>query len=188
MSRTHVTPNRPKKRSRQSSTRIRERGVTLIELMIVVVIITVLTTLAVSGYRKLIYQARNSEAYHFLGAIRSAQTLYYQATGQYAGTSEWSEWPEGEFPQALRRNWGDPTSETWKALGVRPEGPVWFKYRVRASTIPAEAPAGVFRPPPNGPWYVAQARGDFSPNPANVTSLFEVTSSKAAVYVENMNE
>ena len=165
-----------------------ERGVTLIELMIVVVIITLLTTLAVSGYRKLIYQARNSEAYHFLGAIRSAQTLYYQATGQYVGTKEWSEWPEGDFPQELRVNWGDPTSETWKALGVRPEGPVWFKYRIQASTIPAEAPAGVFRPPPNGPWYVAQARGDFSPSPANLTSLFEVTSAKAAVYVENMNE
>lgn len=177
--------------SRQYSppcTRYNEQGVTLIELMIVVVIITVLTTLAVSGYRKLIYQARNSEAYHFLGAIRSAQTLYYQATGQYAGSTEWAEWPEGDFPQAVRKNWGDPTPETWKALGVRPEGPVWFKYRIQASTIPAEAPAGVFRPPPTGPWYVAQARGDFSPNPANLTSLFEVTSAKAAVYVENMNE
>ena len=181
-------PTAAQRRSSRASIRDRERGVTLIELMIVVVIITLLTTLAVSGYRKLIYQARNSEAYHFLGAIRSAQTLYYQASGQYAGTSEWAEWPEEDFPQEVRLNWGDPTSETWKALGVRPEGPVWFKYRIRASVIPADAPAGVFRPPPAGPWYVAQARGDFSPNPANVTSLFEVTSAKAAVYVENINE
>ena len=174
---THNTPTQHRRS---------ERGVTLIELMIVVVIITVLTSLAITGYRKLIYQARNSEAHHFLGAIRAAQTLYYQSTGQYAGTSAWSEWPQGNFPVEVRANWEEPQEETWQALGVRPEGPVWFKYRIKASTNPAEAPANAFRPPPSGPWYQAQARGDF--NGDGKTSLFEVTSAKAAVYSENLNE
>ena len=166
--------------------RVGERGVTLIELMIVVVIITVLTSLAVTGYRKMIYQARNAEAYHFLGAIRAAQNLYYQSTGQYAGTNAWAEWPQGNFPSTNRINWGDPDDATWQALGVRPEGPVWFKYQIRASENPAEAPADSFRPPPVGPWYQAQARGDFDAD--GITSLFEVTSAKAEVYVEDLNE
>ena len=163
-----------------------ERGVTLIELMIVVVIITVLTSLAITGYRKLIYQARNSEAHNFLGAIRAGQTIYYQSFGQYAGSTDWSEWPQGDFPVEVRAEWGQPNEPTWQALGVRPEGPVWFKYRVRASTNPAEAPAAAFRPPPSGPWFQAQARGDFDGN--GVTSLLEVTSDKAAVYTQNLNE
>jgi len=162
------------------------RGVTLIELMIVVVIITVLTSLAVTGYRKVIYQARNAEAYHFLGAIRASQNLYYQSTGQYAGGAGWAEWPQGAFPSANRVNWGEPDDPTWQALGARPEGPVWFKYQIRASENPAEAPADSFRPPPVGPWYQAQARGDFDAD--GVTSLFEITSAKAEVYVEDLNE
>jgi prepilin-type N-terminal cleavage/methylation domain-containing protein len=57
------------------------KGMTLIEMMIVVVIITVLTTLALMGYKRLIYQARNAEARNFLGAIRAAQNVYYQFYG-----------------------------------------------------------------------------------------------------------
>lgn len=162
------------------------RGMTLIEMMIVVVILSVLTTLAITGYRKLIYQARNAEAYHFLGAIRATQNAYYQTYGQYAGTLNWSEWPEGAFPLENRINWESPTEQTWQHLGVRPEGPVWFKYRIRASDQSSDAPANAFNPAPNGPWFQAQGRGDF--NGDQKLSTFEITSGTSEVFVENVNE
>jgi len=159
---------------------------TLIELMVVVIILTILTTIAVAGYRKLIYRSRNAEAHEFLGAIRSAQNLYYQAFGQYAGSNDWAEHPAGEFPYISRVNWEEPNDPTWQHLGVRPNGPVWFKYRIRASDNPGAAPANVFRPLPVGPWFQAQARGDFDHD--GQFSLYEVTSAKGDVFVQNQNE
>lgn len=161
------------------------KGMTLIEMMIVVVIITVLTTLALMGYKRLIYQARNAEARNFLGAIRAAQNVYYQLHGQYAGTLEWAEWPRN-FPVESKVNWDNPDSPTWQHLNVRPQGPVWFKYRIKASVRPADAPGEAFRPPPNGPWFQAQARSDF--NGDNQFSILEITSATSNIYVERLNE
>ena len=164
-----------------------QRGMTLIEMMVVVVILSILTTLGITGYKKLVYQARNAEAYQFLGAVRAAQNTYYQAFGQYAGGDNWAEWPLGPYAVESRVDWGEVAQDpVWQALGARPEGPVWFKYRVRASDDPAQAPANVFRPRPSGPWFQAQARGDF--NGDGTTSLFEITSIRSEVYTSNLNE
>ena len=164
-----------------------QKGMTLIEMMVVVVILSILTTLGVTGYKKLVYQARNAEAYQFLGAIRAAQNTYYQAFGQYVGNDNWAEWPPGPFAVESRTDWGELAQDpTWQALGVRPEGPVWFKYRVKASDDPARAPANIFRPRPSGPWFQAQARGDF--NGDGTLSLFEITSIRSEVYTSNLNE
>ena len=163
------------------------RGMTLIEMMIVVIILSILTSLGISGYRKLIYQARNAEANHFLGAIRASQNLYFQAYGQYSGTVNWSEWPSGPFPVEGKVEWGQPNDQVWRHLGVRPEGPVWFKYRIKASSNPADAPAEVFNQELlNGPWFQAQARGDF--NGDGESSIFEITSATSGIYSENVNE
>jgi len=39
-----------------------KKAMTLVELMVVVVILTVLSTIAVNAYRAVVYQARNAEA------------------------------------------------------------------------------------------------------------------------------
>ena len=165
---------------------VQSKGLTLIEMMIVVVIVTVLTTLAMMGYQRIIYQARNAEAQNFLGVIRAAQNVYYQVHGQYAGSLEWSEWPEGDFPSESRVDWGEPNKLTWQHLNERPQGPVWFKYRIRAGVRPADAPGEAFRPPPRGPWFQAQARSDF--NGDDQFSILEITSAKSDIYVERLNE
>jgi len=160
---------------------------TLIELMVVVIILSVLTTLGISGYQKLIYQARNTEAYEFLGVIRGAQHSNYETFGAYAGANQWVEWPPGPYPLERATNWGDPPQGSlWQQLGIRPGGPVWFKYRMRADTDPQRAPGEVFRVAPNGPWFQAQARGDFDGD--GELSLFEITSSGARIFVANRNE
>lgn len=178
----------PKKSLRnQSGSYQTQKGMTLIEMMVVVVILSILTTLGITGYKKLVYQARNAEAYQFLGAIRAAQNTYYQAFGQYAGTDTWSEWPK-DVAVENRIDWDSQGDKgpVWEALGARPEGPVWFRYRVKASDDPAQAPANVFRPRPSGPWFQAQARGDF--NGDGTTSLFEITSARSEIYTFNLNE
>jgi prepilin-type N-terminal cleavage/methylation domain-containing protein len=162
------------------------KGMTLIEMMVVVIILSVLTTLGVSGYRKLVYQARNAEAYQFLGAIKATQSAHFQTFGEYVGNEDWAEWPPGQFPLDNRIPWGDASNdEIWRNL-AKPSGPVWFKYRVRSSVDPQRAPANIFRPLPDGPWFQAQARGDF--NGDGETSLLEITSTRSSVFVENLNE
>jgi prepilin-type N-terminal cleavage/methylation domain-containing protein len=174
------------KRARHQHRR-RNQGMTIIELMIVIVILSVLTSLGISGYQKLVYQARNTEAYQLLGAIRAAQHSNYQVFGQYVGNENWAEWPQGAFPAEKPVLWGDqPADPVWQQLNVNPGGPVWFKYRIRASADPQRAPANVFRPLPNGPWFQAQARGDF--NADGEFSLFEITSTRSKVFVENLND
>ena len=55
--------------------------------MIVVVILGVLSVVAITGYRKYVYSARNTAAIQFLGAVRAAQEAYFQSFGQYCGAS-----------------------------------------------------------------------------------------------------
>lgn len=163
------------------------KGMTIIEMMVVVIILSVLTTLGVSGYRKLVYQARNAEAYQFLGAIKATQNAHFQTFGEYVGGDDWSEWPQRpDYPLDNRFPWPDPSNDdVWRNL-AKPSGPVWFKYRVKASVDPQLAPANIFRPLPDGPWFQAQARGDF--NGDRETSLLEITSARSTIFVENLNE
>lgn len=88
--------------------RTRNRGFTLVELMVVVVILGILAVLALFAYRKYTYAARNSEAVQFLGAVRAAQESYFQSFGQYCGTLQPALHPavipfEGKEPGTHRR-------------------------------------------------------------------------------------
>jgi type IV pilus assembly protein PilA len=63
------------------------RGFTLVELMIVVVIVGVLAMLAVVGFRKLVGEARGTEAIQALNAIRVGQETFHAETGAYDDVS-----------------------------------------------------------------------------------------------------
>ncbi len=64
----------------------RDRGVTLIELMIVVVIIGVLASIAYPSYQKYSMQSRRSDAQIALMRIASMQEKFYSDCGYYAAT------------------------------------------------------------------------------------------------------
>lgn len=170
--------------------RTRAAGFTLVELMIVVVIIGVLSVLAITGYRKYTYAARNAEAQQFLGAVRAAQEAYFQAWGRYCGEPVAEEWP-ADIPtsQTGKLAWDSPDDplpedSAWYALGVRSPGRVWFQYRLAAGR-PGQAGGAAIRDA-NRHWFWAQANGDFDGD--DTTSTFEVTSEKADVFIENENE
>ena len=60
-----------------------EKGFTLVELMIVVVIVGILAAVAIPMYRGSTDRARASEAVAALGSIRSAMRVYYGEYGTY---------------------------------------------------------------------------------------------------------
>ena len=159
------------------------KGFTLVELMIVVVIIGVLSVLAVLGFKKNTYAARNAEAQQFLGAVRVGQANYFQAYGQYCGNTRPAVWP-ADVPREKKVDWGTPDNE-WRDLGVRPAGSVWFQYRLAAGQ-PGDATGEGGIADNTKPWFWVQARGDFNGN--GIFSTFEATSEKAEIYIEKENE
>jgi prepilin-type N-terminal cleavage/methylation domain-containing protein len=61
----------------------RNRGMTLVELMIVVIIIGILAAIAVVGYSKYRKNARVSEATAILAEFAAKEQLYFLEAGQY---------------------------------------------------------------------------------------------------------
>lgn len=172
------------------ATRQHIRGFTLVELMIVVVIIGVLAVLAITGYRKYTYSARNAEAQQFLGAVRAAQQMYFEAFGRYCGDPAPEAWP-AQIPDSETGKiaWDSPDApipedNAWYQLGVRSPGRVWFQYQLAAG-VPGEAGGRAIRDNRRH-WFWAQANGDF--NGDGALSTFEVTSEKPDIYIENENE
>ncbi|MBI3458009.1 MAG: prepilin-type N-terminal cleavage/methylation domain-containing protein [Candidatus Rokubacteria bacterium] len=64
-----------------------ERGVTLVELMVVVAIIAVLAAIAITMYQNVVAKSRFAADQGLLGAMRSAIALYYgQHNGNFPGS------------------------------------------------------------------------------------------------------
>ena len=64
--------------------RARSQGVTLIELLIVIVIIGILGSIAMSSYRNYVMRANRTEARMTLLAIQTAQEKWFVQNSQYA--------------------------------------------------------------------------------------------------------
>ena len=64
---------------------LRKKGFTLIEVLIVVIILGILATLAVPQFTRMIARARMAEAWAGLGAVRTAQSVYWMESSAYAG-------------------------------------------------------------------------------------------------------
>ncbi len=60
------------------------KGFTLVELSVVIVIIGVLAAFAVPRFRNAVERSKAGEAYNYLSAVRSAQERYHSRQGTYA--------------------------------------------------------------------------------------------------------
>jgi prepilin-type N-terminal cleavage/methylation domain-containing protein len=162
----------------------RDRAFTLIEAMVVVLIVSILSVLAVVGYRRWITASRMTEAQNLVSNIRSAEEAfksenggYLQVSIQYAGAA--SPTPTLDYPAAtpssFRTTWGAPCpsnicvkSNSWALLGVQPNAPVVYGYAVVASNLATTTPNDILvnnkDTPMTGmkgaPWYVVEADGD----------------------------
>jgi len=165
-------------------------GMTLVELMIVVVIISILAAIAVVGYRKYIASARVSEATAMLAEFAAKEQLYFLDNGLYHPLGV-AEDPANFVPHNPTENWDSARDTTaivgalpdaWVKLGIRPRWRQFFcTYFVTAGpteAIPAPVSgsqgAKLFPAVPQVPWFYALAACNLSGQavwPGGVTIL-----------------
>ena len=112
--------------------RARSRGVTLLELMAVVVIIGVLGTLAVNSYRGYLLRTNRTEARMALLQIQANQEKFFLQNNRYAdtsgalarddGRSAWARHPGDDAERPLHHRSWSPTDTTYTASATATGG------------------------------------------------------------------
>jgi type IV pilus assembly protein PilA len=167
--------------------RYAQRGLTLVELMAVVIIVGVLATIAGLGYRRYVNASRSAEVTTTLASISSGQEAYFEETFRYLDIS--GNLSTDYFPNApgrFARSWlGGPAAKLalFRTLGVNPHGPVLYAYMVKsggsANSIPSLNAGGYSLTATNN-WFVARAVGDVDGN--GTQSVFIASSLTSELY------
>jgi type IV pilus assembly protein PilA len=160
------------------------RGMTLVELMMVVAIIAVLAVLAAVGYGRWIASSKMAEATNMVASIKNGQENYFSQAGHYLDVSNSlnvGEMYPARDPGPAKTAWGGDCSvckADWKRLGVKADAPVYFGYATVAddATDPGGKGANVVLSTGpvnwineaggaiNKPWFIAVARADTNGN------------------------
>jgi prepilin-type N-terminal cleavage/methylation domain-containing protein len=191
-----------RKAARRTSRRA-QRGITLVELMVVVVIVGILASTGIAAMRKHTNASRSSEALAMVQSIRAAEEQYRALRMLYLNVSTTGN--AGWFPRDPRDDglvkvpFLTPASAAthvdnaaWLTLSPTVSGPVQFGYKVNAGlpgqvmTAPDEVVSGTGWGTPTEPWYVVQAIADADSD--GVTAYFLASSLTDAVYVTREGE
>jgi prepilin-type N-terminal cleavage/methylation domain-containing protein len=170
------------------------QGMSIVELMVVVVIIGILAAISVVSYRRYIARARLSEPTAMLAEFSAKEQLYYLAAGQFieahrssSGTASTNENP-GEFYPTDASTYFDSARtpvalatlpNSWLLLGIRPRWQALYCTYLASSGPAGSPPPGIIGPTlwpatPNVPWFYALGACNLSgPSgwPSNVTVL-----------------
>lgn len=157
-------------------------GFTLVELMVVIVIVSILSAIAIPQFRNYLQRARTTEAITFLGEIKERQTAYRGEFGQFCAVSgsAFGAWAPRTTPDGDTVAWSVPAGSPWNQLGARPDGYVRFVYATIAGN-PGTSPAGI--PGYTGAdfWFVSEALGDL--NGDGTQCMFESYSASNTIFV-----
>jgi type IV pilus assembly protein PilA len=179
------------------------RGFTLVEMMIVVVIVGVLATLAVVGYRKLVNSSHVSEATSMVQNIRLAQEAYHSETQQYANISKALSGSGVFYPAdpkyGIQTAWGKACGATcgtnwdWNMLPLHVDAPVLFGYATTAgpantaptvTTLTVNGNAVTLPNPSPVDWFIIAAEADLDGDSSTTTDVFG-TSWTNQIWVSN---
>jgi prepilin-type N-terminal cleavage/methylation domain-containing protein len=181
-------------------TRAAQRGFTLTELMVVVVITGLLASLGFASLRSQVKAAWSAEATSTMQGIRAAEERWRTEYMMYADVSTAGLWYPGDpssdageqRPFFFAPGSGQhPNQEGWLALRPTVAGPARFGYLVNAGvagevmTVPSAGSAITWPVPPDN-WYVIQAIGDTDGD--GVLSYYRASSLNGDVFVENPGE
>jgi prepilin-type N-terminal cleavage/methylation domain-containing protein len=115
----------------------RPAGFTLIELMVVVAIIGILSSIAIPNFRNMQLRARMAERATMLRALQTAVDDYYNTNGRYpddlgSGNSQlYLYWNPTPTPLSTRQKWRYSVYgpwEHWDQLSLAVEGNVYYVY------------------------------------------------------------
>lgn len=185
-----------------SYTRRAQRGITLVELMVVVVIAGVLATVGITAMYRQVSAGKSVEAMNMIQSIRAAQEQYRAVTGIYLDVSS----EGGFFPRNPTGSSGQhkvaffPTAEgsapadieRWMQLAPTVSGPVQYGYMTRAGLPGTEFPElqgaieGLEFPTPTESWYLIEALGDVDGD--SKPSYFFATSLNGQVFSKDATE
>jgi prepilin-type N-terminal cleavage/methylation domain-containing protein len=112
--------------------RKQSKAFTLIELMMVVVIIGILSTVAFPAYQKYVVQSKMAEAYSIMSVIQKNQFSYFGENREFYHN-------DTPLPQYLRQPMVIQADSDWEAFGypVSPGSQVLFSYRAFAGKMDA---------------------------------------------------
>lgn len=119
----------------------------MVEVMIVVVIVGILSSLAIYGVSQYLRASQVSEAGAVINAIKGAQEVYRQDTFQYLDVSggDFDEsFPAADPLPAGKRAWagtGTTAADGFKMLGVQIDSAVYFVYSCVAVRGGVDMPA-----------------------------------------------
>ncbi len=157
---------------------VRQRGFTLLEILIAVALIGVLAAIAVNSFGKQARKTRGAEANAMFAALRVAQEQYHLENGTYLSTSAAETTTHPATPTRTAQSFL-PLPATWTALKVKlPEESGYCGYVAIAgpggdgSNLGARANAFGLTAAPATDWYYLLAHCDLDGNGARDSYYF----------------